>query len=422
MMTAVNMDNTYARFVSELDRLDKIYKKNQEYTVFVPTHMNDLAVYIETTGRKVLRWNFSFPKAVKEMSVEGVVEFLNTIEYYDILTNDFFVKRKKGMNNNMVFLNEDSPMHKLLIMSNIKAKQESLGMLTIVENDSVFGVEYEFYKDAVTHIVYDKNPGQATLIPVSEDYWYNRTTAIQNKFWPHDDIDIYCIPNVCYKNLTEEHVRPGSAVVDLANWQIWHDFQPRTSKKIFLADITNNMESLTVTSDGTAIVRKTTLKQVEYNHSKLTSINKSHLALVPNLCPCRMNRDAENRMRIYFLNVDPVVVKGLFEYYCVGAERNADGEIKVGVNVSVYSIMTILNPQVFSTKPFDWSLDNNHSHLAQYILLGLLLNSKDLLNSISETVIRQLTPLEIKKLKNSLQQGVAGTVITENQLRQISIV
>ena len=388
MSFALNEQDLTTKFLNDWRKLQP-YTTTNECTLYIPKSMTELAAYLDKKKVSYTLWDYEKPVIMKQLQLDPLIEFINKLIENNVLEDSLF---DSDLSSNVVYVNVEESILLPLILASFNEWKEDLQKVTIMENNQTFGVDYKFYKLAMSS---DMFKSCTNIILPPSDYFFLRSKEIQDKFWPKDDVKIYCIPNVSYKTLTEEHIKLGSTVVDLNSKTIWNNFSLVNDKT------TNNKQ------------------KTEYFHSCLLTVNKSHLAALPSLSSSSMQRDDEGYFRIYFIKTSPVVVKGYFDLYNIDAERTEEGDTLFGINTDVASLMAIVNPSIFEDK-YDWTSRLNESLLVQYILLGFMLKGNILLSFISKNVISKFPIDQVKQLKRLLQDSTPDP-ITQDEFFQVGL-
>lgn len=185
--------------------------------------------------------------------------------------------------------------------------------------------------------------------------------AFTNKFWPGNKINVYVLPRCDYSRLCYLNIPNGSYVVDCANGKIWPAF--------------TNMSSTTPTTP-------------------FMVVNKSQLAIMPKVCPCSMKPDEDGYQSVYFLNADPIVIKGMFDCYNVN-------DREYGIETDVISLLSILQP---AYREYDW--EKNGDVLLQYMSVCMQLESEHMIKLIRKNVISsdKISPQFKTAIYKKLQQ------------------
>ena len=358
--------------------------KTYPFTVFLPETSTPTEWEDFVSDRQIPYsfWDRPEPAVVKSLKVDELLEVLNVLAENGEILN---------VTEMIVYAKNDDDWSNLIRLMPIRNIQ-------LHTNNRIIGVPYELYVQiqkrnmiAVKPIDYISN---YEVVPMPEEYWYRRCMAIENKFWPKNQIKVYCIPNVNYEFLNDRDIRPGSTVVDLSNFKIWELFGLQMGIDITLANTSN------------------------YDHNVFATINMAHLASMPIICPCKALRDEDGFMRVYFVNVDPVALKGFLDFFCIANENLSKTSKTYGISTDVYTLMAIVRPDILSA-PLDWKNEINQKLLLQYILMGVLTNSKYFLEIVHKNVLSNLEKEQIKRLKSHIA-GYYKT-ITAEQLREIGL-
>ena len=327
-------------------------------------------------------WDRPEPAVVESLKVDELLEVLNVLSENGDIQN---------VTEMIVYAKRDDQWSNLIRHMPIKNIQ-------VQTNNRIIGVPYDLYVQIQKRNMIPVKPidfiSNYEVVPMSEEYWYRRCMAIENKFWPKNQIKVYCIPNVNYEFLNDRDIRPGSTVVDLSNFKIWELFGLQMGIDITLANTSN------------------------YDHNVFATINMAHLANMPSICPCKALRDEDGFMRLYFVNIDPVALKGFLDFFCIANETLNKTSRTYGISTDVYTLMAIVRPDILSA-PLDWKNEANQKLLLQYILMGVLMNSKYFLELVHKNVLSNLEKEQVKRLKSYL----AGyyKAITAEQLREIGL-
>ena len=384
------MDFQTSDFLKRLLKLEKRFKGQEDgnnnnknelrpYKVYVPENMNGLKNVLNRQGISFSEWKQEIPAVIRVFSPEEFVTFVSQI--VSMMEDDGFsvpAEDRLDLANMNGFIDANNPLVEGILKTIYE--QPVMRKVVFLHNNHVFGFEYQFYlmlkQQLEMPAIYEFN--EMKLVELSAEYFYRRTKDIEIKFWPKDEIKIYCIPNVSYSHLTDKHVRPASMVVDVFNRSKWERF------------------GCVKQSNG-----------VSYNHAELMTVNKSIFGLIPELCPCKAVRDDEGNVRIYFLNVDPVVLKGFLDFYCIGVEYGSNSEIvTTGILTNVISANAIIRPS--DLPEFDWNTEKNEKYLIQYILLADLLGGKQFVSMIKNNVLNKLSPNQLKKIRHYVKEGTTN--------------
>ena len=384
------MSNEYNRFTEEVLKYEQIFQESnnriRSFEIFIPesynVEENVFKKFLDNNKLPYDTWMLQHPALVKRTNMDELTKFFALLQELNLQTRidksiDIYVTEKDNWIN----------MFESLL-------QVHLGTLIVHRNSKILGVSYDLFvtsnRKNLKTIQYDCFIADREIIRMPDEYWFKKCQDTETKFWPTANIKIFCIPSVNYDFLTTKDIRPGSAVVDLSNFKYWKLFYAQEYFKGF--DI--------------------------YDNKEFMLINMSHLGNMPKICPCNTPRDKDGYFRIYFVNIDPVVLKGFLDFYSVDNTLNGNKGRIFGISTDVYSLMAIINPDIISNG-MNWNNEMNEKILLQYILLALLVNAEYFLKIIHKNVLTKLGKDQITRLKHYLTSTYVE--LTSEQLQKTGL-
>lgn len=367
----------------EAEKQDQFLQKVKDmvtrngYRVLVPKNNNGWVEAGKRNNVPISEWDGSYNTIVKPLEYAEMVAVINTL-VSDIIEDPDQSKETMDQNGYMLYIPK-SPQEKLI---NKTTKQTFALLLQqySVEHDLLYletandliAVSAELYEtvDRRKHMTVVNQ-----IIKMPESFYIDMTMAIREKFWPKNLVKIYVIPRCDFSKACDMYIPQGSYVVDCANRKIWPAF---------------------ITARPIKAISDTLTKGVGHRvrHRHFLIVNKSQLAAVPKVCPCSMSLDEDGYLSVYFLNTDPIVVKGLFDCYNVNARDS-------GIETDVISMISILDPD---NNTFNW--EKNKDVLVQYMSVCLQLDSKHIIELIRTNVIqRKLSETVKSNIYNKLQSS-----------------